>query len=318
VERKIVADWDLEYYGIPSGKLRRYFSFQNFTDIFRIMAGFFKARKILRKKRPSYLFSKGGFVSVPPVLAARSLGIPVFTHDSDVTPGLATRINSPFARKIFLPYRKSLDYTSPKYRVKCIVSGNPVRKEFFTGKAEKGREFVGAPDNVPLLLVLGGSLGAEQINTLVEKNLDALSEFCFVVHQTGSNNFSPLEHDNYYRAPYFNEELYDIMAAAGGALTRCGATSLWELTASKTPLLMMPLIAGSRGDQPYNARIFEEAGAGTILNEKELNPDIFISRIKALFNETQNKERFEKAAAFLNLGKAESIILRTIEEELKI
>ncbi|MDC7220096.1 MAG: UDP-N-acetylglucosamine--N-acetylmuramyl-(pentapeptide) pyrophosphoryl-undecaprenol N-acetylglucosamine transferase [Spirochaetales bacterium] len=314
MEEDILKDWNIPYRGISSGKLRRYFDLKNFTDLFRIIAGFFQARRTLRKERPEFLFSKGGFVSVPPVLAAKTLGIPVYTHESDVTPGLATRINSRFVNKIFLPYEASLKYNSPKFRDKCVVSGNPVRDSFFAGEATKGRAFVGAPESMPILLVMGGSLGAEQLNKLVEENLEELTSFCFVIHQTGSKNFVPLERDNYYRAPYFKEELSHILTAATASLSRAGAAAIWELAASRTPMLLLPLISGSRGDQVYNARVFEEAGAARILDEKtDLDGDSFISAVKAVLQE--NNTDWAAVHSTLKMGQAQKIILKTIEED---
>ena len=315
MEEAIIKGWDIPYHGIPSGKLRRYFDLKNFTDLFRILRGFFTARRVLRKNRPDFLFSKGGFVSVPPVLAARSLGIPVYTHESDVTPGLATRINSRFVNRIFLPYEESVQYTAAPYRHKCVVSGNPVRESFFTGDPVRGRSFIGASGNLPVLLVMGGSLGAEQLNRLVEDRLDELTKFCFVVHQTGKGNYTPLERENYFRAPYFNEELFDIIAAADGAISRAGAAAIWELAASKTPMLLLPLVKGSRGDQVYNARIFEKAGAAVILGEKELDGESFIEKVKGLL--TGKSPDWEGIGDKLKMGQAQDIILSTIGEDLR-
>jgi UDP-N-acetylglucosamine--N-acetylmuramyl-(pentapeptide) pyrophosphoryl-undecaprenol N-acetylglucosamine transferase len=315
MEKGIVEKWDIPYYGISSGKLRRYFDLQNFTDLFRIMAGFFQARRILRRDRPLFLFSKGGFVSVPPVLAAKSLGIPVYTHESDVTPGLATRINSRFVTKIFLPYEESLKYMAPAFRSRCLVSGNPVRKEFFSGNPGKGREFVKAPEGLPVLLVMGGSLGAERINRLVEDNLQELTRFCFVIHQTGTANYIPLDHENYFRAPYFNEEISHLIACADGALSRAGAAAVWELAAGRTPMLLLPLIKGSRGDQVHNARIFEEAGAARVLDENTLKNEFFLLAVKELLK-GPGKD-WESINGALKMGQARDIILKSIGEDLK-
>src|SRR5574344_635727 len=161
------------FYGIPCGKLRRYISFSNVTDLFRIIAGYFKAVHLLRRIRPSVLFSKGGFVSVPPCRAARLLHIPYYTHECDFTPGLATRLNSKGAKNIFVSYEETIKYIKETLRQKCIVTGNPVRPVFYTDNREAGRKFLGIKENEekPVLLVLGGSLGAKQINTLVVENL---------------------------------------------------------------------------------------------------------------------------------------------------
>jgi len=309
-----VEKWNIPYYGISSGKLRRYFDLKNFTDLFRILAGFFQARRILRRNCPLFLFSKGGFVSVPPVLAAKSLGIPVYTHESDVTPGLATRINSRFVTKIFLPYEQSLKYMSVSYRSRCIVSGNPVRREFFSGDPVKGRELVKVPEGMSVLLVMGGSLGAEQINRLVEENLQELTRFCFVIHQTGTANYTPMDHENYFRAPYFNEEMAHLIACADGALSRAGAAAVWEMAAGRTPMLLLPLIKGSRGDQVHNARIFEEAGAARVLDENTLTNESFLQAVKELL-QGPGKD-WESINGALKMGQAQDIILKAIGEDL--
>lgn len=211
------------FYGIPSGKLRRYFSIKNFIDIFKIGFGFFAAFFILLKERPAFLFSKGGFVSVPPCFAARILGIKVYTHECDFTPGLATRINARFANEIFLSYEETKKYFSPEAQRKLVVTGNPVREVFYDADPEIGRKFIftsalenpesenyleekvnelgeGKPARLeneesarlenekPVLLVTGGSLGAAQINELVAENLEWLCENFVVVHQTGQKN----------------------------------------------------------------------------------------------------------------------------------
>lgn len=316
VEREIVASWDIPYFGISSGKLRRYFSWQNVTDVFRIIAGFFQARRILKRDRPAFLFSKGGFVSVPPVVAARTLGIPVYTHESDVTPALGTRINSRFVNKIFIPYEETLPYMKPGLRPKCVVSGNPVRGEFFSGNRDKGRAWADVQGNLPLLLVLGGSQGAEQINRLIEENLEELTRFCHIVHQTGPKNYTPLQHVNYTRIAYLKEEIYDVMAAADGALTRCGANSLWELAASKTPLLMLPLRVGSRGDQVYNAELFQKAGAGIVLDEKDMGGRSIVEHVKNLLLGNGGDTVLKDLSISLKIGRAPRIILDSIREDL--
>ena len=159
------------FYGIPSGKLRRYFSFRNFLDVFKIAAGFVSSYFILLKIRPSVLFSKGGFVSVPPCFAAKLLKIPVFTHECDFTPGLATRINSKSAKKILLSFDETKNYLSSQAKVKALTTGNPVRPVFYSAKSEKGLDFLNIKEkSKPILLVIGGSLGARQINELVKEN----------------------------------------------------------------------------------------------------------------------------------------------------
>ncbi|MDY5049022.1 MAG: glycosyltransferase, partial [Treponema porcinum] len=192
VEKNIGADGKPSadrFYGIPSGKLRRYFSLKNFFDLFKIFAGFIASFFILLKIKPDVLFSKGGFVSVPPCFSARILRIPVYTHECDFTPGLATRINAKSAKKILVSYKETAGFLGVSSAQKCIVTGNPVRPVFYSASAERGRSFLGieAADK-PVLLVLGGSLGARQINYLVKENIEWLCRRFIVVHQTGTKN----------------------------------------------------------------------------------------------------------------------------------
>src|SRR5574344_1363230 len=189
VEKNLVSSGGsiTQFYGISCGKLRRYLSLKHIVDIFKIIAGYFGAIHILRKIKPTVLFSKGGFVSVPPCAAAKLLHIPYYTHECDFTPGLATRLNSKGAKNIFVSYEETIKYIKETLRQKCIVTGNPVRPIFYDDNADKGRKFLSIENDSkkPLLLVLGGSLGARQINSLVVENLPWLKERFVVIHQTG-------------------------------------------------------------------------------------------------------------------------------------
>jgi UDP-N-acetylglucosamine--N-acetylmuramyl-(pentapeptide) pyrophosphoryl-undecaprenol N-acetylglucosamine transferase len=265
LDRRIVERAGVQFFDVPSGKLRRYFSLQNFTDIFRIITGFFTARKILKRERPSLLFSKGGFVSVPPVIAAFSLKIPVFTHESDFSPGLATKINSFFSKKILVSYSETASKFKPQMREKIAITGNPVRQIFRSASAEVGRSFLGV--EAPILLILGGSQGAREINNIVIDNLDALTRSYTVVHQTGvtATERTPSVSSRYKPFQYIGEEMPHILAAATLVLSRSGAGALWECAAAGKPMLLVPLRgSGTRGDQVENALFFERAGAAAI------------------------------------------------------
>jgi UDP-N-acetylglucosamine--N-acetylmuramyl-(pentapeptide) pyrophosphoryl-undecaprenol N-acetylglucosamine transferase len=187
MDKTIIENSGIDFYGIPSGKLRRYFSLRNVSDIFKVAAGFLSARKILKRQRPNLLFSKGGFVSVPPCAAAASLKIPVFTHESDYSPGLATKINARFAERIFVPYKETAGFFPSAEREKIRVSGNPIRAEFAAADPAKGRAFLGLRDDERMLLVLGGSSGSREINDLVRASLPELTKIYTVVHQTGED-----------------------------------------------------------------------------------------------------------------------------------
>ncbi|MBQ7539067.1 MAG: undecaprenyldiphospho-muramoylpentapeptide beta-N-acetylglucosaminyltransferase [Treponema sp.] len=261
------------FVGIPSGKLRRYFSLKNFSDLFKIFAGLVKSFFVLLRLRPAILFSKGGFVSVPPCVAARFLRIPVFTHECDFTPGLATRLNSKFASKILVSYDETKSFLPKEKRELAVVTGNPVRPVFYNTNPEEGRKFLFSersdydPEK-PLLLVLGGSLGAHQINELVASNLDWLAERFNVVHQCGAKDADsmPKNHPGYFLHPFIYKEMSDVISAADIVLSRAGANSIWECSVLGKPMVLIPLCgSGTRGDQVDNARFFEERGAAIVL-----------------------------------------------------
>ena len=263
MDRGIVEAAGIEFFGIPSGKLRRYFSLRNITDLFRVAAGFFAAKRLLKREAPGLLFSKGGFVSVPPCAAAKLLGIPVFTHESDFSPGLANRINTRFAERIFVSYAESASFFKGAARRKLCVSGNPVRPDFESADPAKGRAFLGLGSDERVLLVLGGSLGSREINELVIACLPELSAYYTVVHQTGeSAEGIPEASPRYKPFAYLREELCHVLAAAELVLCRSGANTIWECKSLRKPMLLIPLRgAGTRGDQVENARLFERRGA---------------------------------------------------------
>lgn len=265
-----------EFYGIPAGKLRRYFSFKNIADIFKIIAGFAVSFAVLVKLKPAVLFSKGGFVSVPPCAAAGILHIPVYTHECDFTPGLATKLNSRSAKHILLSYKETELYLKSTCRSKVIITGNPVRPVFYSADSGRGLKFLGlAGKQKPVLLVLGGSSGARQINELVRENVGWLCERFIVVHQTGIKNPAVAEEtgctekDGYKPYPFIYKEMPDVIAAADVVLSRAGANSIWECAVLAKPLVLIPLCGtGTRGDQEDNARYFENHGAAVVLSRE--------------------------------------------------
>jgi UDP-N-acetylglucosamine--N-acetylmuramyl-(pentapeptide) pyrophosphoryl-undecaprenol N-acetylglucosamine transferase len=271
MDRDIVEAAGLPFYGIPAGKFRRNVSLKNLSDVFRVGAGFFAARKILARERPALLFSKGGFVSVPPCAAAASLGITVFTHESDFSPGLATRLNARFAARgkgrIITAYPETAAALGAKYGNWTDVLGNPVRRAFRSGDAARGRAFAGAGAGETLLLALGGSQGAKEINGLVRETLPDLTQRFTVVHQTGQGGGAAAEHAARYKSfPYIKDEMPDLLAAADVVLGRSGAGTVWECATAGKPMILVPLAgAGTRGDQVENARFFEKAGAALVI-----------------------------------------------------
>jgi UDP-N-acetylglucosamine--N-acetylmuramyl-(pentapeptide) pyrophosphoryl-undecaprenol N-acetylglucosamine transferase len=261
----------VEFFGIPAGRLRRYFTLKTIPDTFKVVAGFFAARRILRKQKVNILFSKGGFVSVPPCAAAASLGIPVFTHESDLSPGLATRLNLRFVRRtggrVFVSYADTLRFMPAALMDRVTVSGNPVRAAFRCADPAKGRAFLGLGPDERILLVLGGSQGAREVNALIRAALGELRRHYTVVHQYGPEQQWELpKAEGYIPIPYINEEMPHVLAAAELIVGRSGAGTVWESAAAGKPMILIPLSGpGTRGDQVENARFFEREGAALVL-----------------------------------------------------
>jgi UDP-N-acetylglucosamine--N-acetylmuramyl-(pentapeptide) pyrophosphoryl-undecaprenol N-acetylglucosamine transferase len=267
MDRSLVEGAGIPFFGIPAGKLRRYISLENFFDLFKILRGFWAARKILGREKPDLLFSKGGFVSVPPCAAAASLGIPVFTHESDYSPGLATKLNARVADIIFTAYQETAAFFPEPMRKKIRVTGNPIRPEFRSADPALGRKFLNLSGGERILLVLGGSLGARQLNDLVREGLPELTRVYTVVHQRGvQNDGEPAASERYRPFPFLRDELPHLIAAAELILCRGGAGTVWENAAAGKPMVILPLSgSGTRGDQVENARFMERAGAAVVL-----------------------------------------------------
>jgi UDP-N-acetylglucosamine--N-acetylmuramyl-(pentapeptide) pyrophosphoryl-undecaprenol N-acetylglucosamine transferase len=267
VERAAVEAAGVEFFSVPSGKLRRSLSLRNVADAFKVAAGYVASRRLLKRLKPLVLFSKGGYVSVAPCLAASSLGIPYYTHESDVSPGLATRINARKASGIVLSWEASLAYLSDGQKNRALVAGNPVRKAMQSGDAARGRSWLGFADTLPVVLVLGGSQGARQVNDLMQAILPALAGKAAVAHQTGAGNAPLRAADAGYKGfEYVHGELADLMAAADIIVGRAGAGTVWESSANGKPMVLIPLAGyGTRGDQVENARLLENAGAAIAL-----------------------------------------------------
>lgn len=289
------------FYGIPSGKLRRYLSWQNFTDLFRILAGYFAARRILKKIKPAFLFSKGGFVSVPPCLAAKHLGIPVFTHECDFTLGLANRLNFKSAKTMFVSYEETKNRLPGAEQNRVIVTGNPVRPVFYKANALAGKAFLGLEEKTskPLLLVLGGSSGAKQINNLVYQNLEWLCGHFTVVHQTGLMNSDQNQEmqlkekfgQSYKPYQFIYEQMPDVIAAADVILSRAGANSIWEAAVMYKPMVLIPLCgSGTRGDQVDNAKFFQNKKAAAVLVGDEATSENLCKELEKMLEEKTRNE----------------------------
>ncbi|MDD6046188.1 MAG: undecaprenyldiphospho-muramoylpentapeptide beta-N-acetylglucosaminyltransferase [bacterium] len=283
IERTIVSERsDITYHVISSGKLRRYFSWKNFTDPFRVLRGMFQARRIMREVKPAAVFSKGGFVSVPVVIAAHGKHIPVVTHESDYTPGLANKINAKFADKICVTFEDTLSHVGAK----GVHTGTPIRPELYEGDKERGLSFLGFDDKKPILLVMGGSLGAAAVNDAVRAALPKLLLSYDIVHLCGKGKVEEsLAQPGYRQFEYVNEELPDVFAATDIVVSRAGANAVFEFLALSKPALLIPLPrSASRGDQILNAGYFARKGFAMVLEQESLTPETLLDAVNDLYD----------------------------------
>lgn len=282
IEREIVGRLDITFHGIQTGKLRRYFDWQNFIDPFRIFWGFLQSLLICLRFRPNVVFSKGGFVAVPVVAAAWCCRVPVIAHESDMTPGLANKLCFPFSRRICVNFQETEAYLPAG---KVVVSGSPVRRAIREGDAQAGRQALGLGDK-PVLLVFGGSLGAATINRVLREIVPSLCETFTVVHAAGPGNLdSSLESlPGYVQREYIGDEFGDVLAAADIVVSRAGANSVYELLATRTPHILVPLpLSASRGDQIENARVFEGLGMSHVIAQEDLTGESLQAEIERVW-----------------------------------
>ena len=286
IEKQLIEeDKSIKYYGISSGKLRRYFDVKNFTDPFRVLKGFQEAKAIIKDIKPDVVFSKGGFVTVPVVIAADKCKVPCIIHESDMTPGLANKICIPHAVKVCTNFPEAANGIGHD---KAVVTGTPIRKEMFSGNKIAGLDFLGFTANKPVLMVVGGSLGAAAINVLIRDALPDLLTKYQVVHLCGKGKVdeSLKDVEGYRQFEYIKKEMADLMAAADLIVSRAGANAICEILALNKPNLLIPLpAASSRGDQELNAESFERQGFSRVTKEEELTTSRLIEEIDALYAE---------------------------------
>ena len=283
IEKKLISDYRIPYYGIATGKFRRYFDPKNFTDPFRVMKGYGEARKYLKQIKPDIVFSKGGFVSVPVVRAAASLSIPCIIHESDMTPGLANKMCIPVARKVCCNFPETLKQLPPD---KCVLTGSPIRAELAQGSRLAGLNLCGFSANKPVIMVIGGSLGAASVNKAIRDALPKLLMDFQVVHLCGKDKVDNLllNTSGYKQFEYVKAELKDLFAMADLVVSRAGANAICELLALKKPNLLIPLSAhSSRGDQILNAKSFESQGFSLIIDEDYLTEDLLVEKAHELY-----------------------------------
>lgn len=285
IEKNLIEQLQIPYHGIASGKLRRYFSLQNFTDPLRVLKGFGEAKKLIKTLKPDVIFSKGGFVSVPVVIAGKQCHIPTIIHESDMTPGLANKLAIPSATKVCCNFPETLNHL-PKE--KAVLTGSPIRQELLTGNRKAALKFCGLSDDKPCILIIGGSLGSVVVNKAVRQVLPELLKNFHVIHLCGKGKVDEsLQNLNgYIQYEYIKDELKDLFALSDIVISRAGANAICELLALQKPNLLIPLSAkASRGDQILNARSFERQGYSIVLEEEELNPSVLLDAIQKLYKE---------------------------------
>lgn len=311
IEKELIEPFGIPYHGISSGKLRRYFSVQNFTDPFRVLKGFREAHKLIRQLKPDVIFSKGGFVSVPVVLAGKRCKVPVIIHESDMTPGLANKIAIPTAAKVCCNFPETLK-SLPKG--KAVLTGSPIRQELLSGNKIAAMDMCHFTSDKPVILVIGGSLGAVAVNNAVREALPELLKDFQIIHLCGKGKMdeSLKDVEGYCQFEYIKNELRNLFALADIVISRAGANAICELLALHKPNLLIPLSANaSRGDQILNARSFERQGFSLVLEEEQLTKETLLNAVKTLY---ENRTTFINSMK--NSGQQDSIgtIIKLIEE----
>ena len=283
IEKKLIEELNIPYYGIASGKLRRYFDLKNFSDPFKVLKGYAQSRKLLKKLKPDVIFSKGGFVTVPVVVAAKSYKIPAIIHESDMTPGLANKLAIPSATKVCCNFPETLKHLPEE---KAVLTGTPIRQELLSGDKLEALKFCGFTANKPVIMIIGGSLGAAAVNDSMRKILPELLKDFQVVHLCGKGKLdeSLQNTEGYIQFEYIKKELADLFALADIVVSRAGANAICELLALQKPNLLIPLSAkASRGDQILNARSFEKQGYSMVLEEEEITNEKLLETIHTLY-----------------------------------
>ena len=309
MEKDLIRKEGVSYYGISSGKLRRYFDLKNLTDPFRILRGYGQAKKILKQIGPSVVFSKGGFVAVPVVFAAASLGIPCVIHEADMTPGLANKLCLKKAACICCSFEETMKYLPEG---KSVHTGLPIRAELKTGSREEGLRFAGLSGERPVIMVVGGSTGSQNVNAAVRGILpDLLNDFD-VIHLCGAGNVvegfdgTP----GYVQFEYIREQMKDLFSAADLVISRAGANSVFELLALAKPNILIPLSAGaSRGDQILNARSFEKQGFSEVIEEEELSDEALFALVHKVY---RDREKYRAAMQSSPAGNSVEEVLKVI------
>ena len=296
MEKQLVEDAGLDYIGISSGKLRRYFSWKNFSDPFRVLKGYFEAKKFMKKYKPDVVFSKGGFVTVPVVYAASKYKIPVIIHESDMTPGLANKLAIKKSTKVCHNFPETAEYLGSK----AVHTGSPIRKELFEGNKITALDMCGFSANKPVIMVTGGSLGAENVNKLVRKALPELLKNFQIAHLCGKGKVdeSLKDMEGYAQFEYISDEMKDFFAMADLIISRAGANSICEIAALNKPNILIPLSArASRGDQILNAKSYKKQGFSEVIDEDTATAEELVNTVNSVYeNRSKYIDAMKKSA----------------------
>lgn len=296
MEKQLVEDAGLDYIGISSGKLRRYFSWKNFSDPFRVLKGYFEAKKFMKKYKPDIVFSKGGFVTVPVVYAASKYKIPVIIHESDMTPGLANKLAIKKSTNVCHNFPETAAYLGSK----AVHTGSPIRKELFEGNKITALDMCGFSANKPVIMVTGGSLGAENVNKLVRKALPELLKDFQVAHLCGKGKVdeSLKDMEGYAQFEYISDEMKDFFAMADLIISRAGANSICEIAALNKPNILIPLSArASRGDQILNAKSYKKQGFSEVIDEDTATAEDLVNTVNSVYeNRSKYIDAMKKSA----------------------
>lgn len=302
-EKKAVESYKIPFKAIASGKLRRYFSWQNLIDPFRIFMGFIQSFFIILKFKPNVVMIAGSFIGVPVAWAAYILRVPVLIHQQDIIAGLANKMMANFSKRITISYEPSINDFSAS---KTVLTGNPVREEFYVCNPQKGRDIFGLKEDLPVLLILGGGTGSQALNQTVAESLNDLLQFVQVIHITGRDKKINIEADNYHQFEFLTHEMTDAICAADLVVTRAGMSTLSEMIILGKPVVIIPM---PDSHQEYNASYFQKNNAAIVLSQKSLNKEVFVGTIKELFFEKYRRDNLSRnISKIMDFSAAEKVV----------
>lgn len=314
MEKQLIENCGITYYGIHSGKLRRYLDKKNVSDVFKVIRGIGEAKKLIKKIKPDIIFSKGGFVAVPVVIGASMNKVPVILHESDITPGLANKLAIPFAKAVCTTFPEAVKAIPDN---KGILTGTPIRDMIFEGDKKRGLDFCGFNGDKPVMLVMGGSQGSVKINNFIRELLPKLNQKFDVIHLCGRGNYdkTKAEIKGYKQFEYISDELPDIFAVADFVVSRAGSNAICEFLALNMPMLLIPLSKkASRGDQILNAQSFEKQGFASVYDEDTMTSN---GLYESIINLYENRHKYKENMKNADVSKGVNIVMEIIKSATK-